>query len=47
MAQFKKLTQSEVYNELQNNARNIHASYGRIIQKKGRNRNEIYRANNF
>lgn len=27
MAQFKKLTQSEVYNELQNNARNIHASY--------------------
>ena len=27
MAQFKKLTQSEVYNELQNNARNIHAPY--------------------
>ena len=27
MAQFKKLTQSEVYNELQNNFRNIHAPY--------------------
>ncbi len=27
MAQFKKFTQSEVYNELQHNARNIHASH--------------------